>query len=72
MRKHNKSHRRPDFRVKPQSLDESADNMMRAMEKTCEAMRKSNAMLVEINAKLDAIMEHLGVPPKPPAGFVKE
>ncbi|MDE2777883.1 MAG: hypothetical protein OXI77_18300 [Chloroflexota bacterium] len=65
MRKHNKGHPRPDFRVKPRSFDEGVDNILRIME-------ENRRMLLEINAKLDAIMEHLDVPPKPPAGFVKE
>ncbi|MCY3833655.1 MAG: hypothetical protein OXG85_11605 [Chloroflexi bacterium] len=57
--------RNPRTKIKPQSLDESADNVKRAME-------KSNEMLVELNEKLDRLMVHLDVPPKPPAGFVKE
>ncbi len=28
--------------------------------------------IAEINEKLDRLMAHLDVPPKPPAGFVKE
>ncbi len=28
--------------------------------------------LGELNEKLDRLMTHLDVPPKPPAGFVKE
>ncbi len=29
-------------------------------------------MVVELNQKMDAIIEHLDVPYKPPAGFIKE
>ncbi len=32
----------------------------------------SMRQFAEINEKLDRIMAHLDVPPKPPAGFVKE
>ncbi len=65
MARQNKSHRWSDFRGKPRTFDEGADNILRIME-------ENRKMLLEINAKLDAIMEHLGVPPKPPAGFVRE
>ena len=56
---------RPDFTAKPQSFEEGVDNIMRILE-------ENRKMLLELNAKLDAIMAHLDVPPKPPAGFVKE
>ena len=32
----------------------------------------SRRQFAEINEKLDRIMAHLDVPPKPPAGFLKE
>ena len=32
----------------------------------------SMRQFAEINEKLDRLMAHLKVPPKPPAGFVKE
>lgn len=32
----------------------------------------SKRQFAEINEKLDRLMAHLGVPPKPPAGFVRE
>ena len=32
----------------------------------------SKRQFAEINEKLDRLMAHLDVPPKPPAGFVKE
>ncbi len=56
---------RPRTYIKPRSFDEGVDNILRIME-------ENRKMLLEINAKLDAIMEHLDVPPKPQAGFVKE
>ena len=62
---HSKDHPRTDFTDKLQSFDEGVDNIMRIMEET-------RAMLLECNAKLDAIMEHLGVPYEPPAGFGEE
>ena len=37
-----------------------------------EALRRLTEMVEENGRKLDAIMAHLGVPHKPPAGFVKE
>ena len=37
-----------------------------------EALLGLNEQVVEINEKLDAIIKHLEVPYKPPAGFVKE
>jgi len=56
---------RPRTYIKPRSFDEGVDNILRIME-------ENRKMLLELNAKLDAIMAHLGVPPKPPAGFVPE
>ena len=32
----------------------------------------SQQQFAEVNEKLDRLMAHLDVPPKPPAGFVKE
>ncbi len=32
----------------------------------------SRRQFAELNEKLDRLMTHLDVPPKPPAGFVKE
>ncbi len=32
----------------------------------------SRRQFAELNEKLDRLMAHLDVPPKPPAGFVKE
>ncbi len=32
----------------------------------------SQRQFAEVNEKLDRLMAHLDVPPKPPAGFVKE
>ena len=32
----------------------------------------SQRQFAELNEKLDRLMKHLDVPPKPPAGFVKE
>ncbi len=32
----------------------------------------SQQQFAEVNEKLDRLMAHLKVPPKPPAGFVKE
>ena len=32
----------------------------------------SQQQFAEVNEKLDRLMTHLDVPPKPPAGFVKE
>ena len=32
----------------------------------------SRRQFAEVNEKLDRLMAHLNVPPKPPAGFVKE
>ena len=32
----------------------------------------SERQFAEVNEKLDRLMAHLKVPPKPPAGFVKE
>ncbi len=32
----------------------------------------SRQQFAEVNEKLDRLMAHLDVPPKPPAGFVKE
>ena len=37
-----------------------------------EDLRRLTEMVEENGRKLDAIMAHLGVPYKPPAGFVKE
>lgn len=37
-----------------------------------EALRRLTEKVEENEHKLDAIMAHLGVPYKPPAGFVKE
>ena len=37
-----------------------------------EALRRLTEMVEENGRKLDAIIEHLGVPYKPSAGFVKE
>ena len=37
-----------------------------------EALRRLTEMVEENGRKLDAIMAHLDVPYKPPAGFVKE
>ena len=65
MTQHNHGPCRPYPKRKPRTFEEGADNILRIME-------EDRKMLLEINAKLDAIMEHLGVPPKPPAGYVKE
>ena len=32
----------------------------------------SQQQFAEVNEKLDRLMAHLNVPPKPPAGFIKE
>lgn len=32
----------------------------------------SRRQFAELNEKMDRLMKHLDVPPKPPAGFVKE
>ncbi len=32
----------------------------------------SQRQFAEVNEKLDRLMAHLDVPPKPPAGFIKE
>ncbi len=32
----------------------------------------SRQQFAEVNEKLDRLMAHLDVPPKPPAGFIKE
>ncbi len=32
----------------------------------------SQQQFAEVNEKLDRLMAHLDVPPKPPAGFIKE
>jgi len=37
-----------------------------------EALRRLTEMVEENGRKLDAIIKHLDVPYKPPAGFVKE
>ena len=37
-----------------------------------EALRRLTEMVEENGRKLDAIIKHLEVPYKPPAGFVKE
>ena len=62
IRPHSEDHPRTDVTDKPQSFDEGVDNIMRIMEET-------RAIALECNAKLDAIMQHLGVPYEPPARF---
>ena len=37
-----------------------------------ELIMENRSMILEISKKLDAIMEHLKVPYKPPTGFVKD
>jgi len=65
MTQHNKGNPRPYFRGKPRSFDEGVDNILRIME-------ENRKMLLELNDKMDRLLAHLDVPPKPPAGFVKE
>ena len=61
------------------SLVDAADACQVALDRTSQLLEEvhrilleSNAVLVECNAVVDAIMKHLEVPYKPPAGFVKE
>lgn len=65
MKQRNNGPLRPDIGLEPCTFEEGVDNIRRIM-------AEERVMLLEISAKLDAIMAHLGVPPKPPAGFVKE
>ena len=65
MRQHNDCRSRTGITDKPQTFDEGVDNILRILEETHET-------LLECNVMLQAIMEHLGVPYEPPAGFVKE
>ena len=47
-----------------------AENRER-LERVEEVVATNQRQIVEINEKLDRLLAHLDVPPKPPAGFVK-
>ncbi len=51
---------------------DTTDSCPAALDETTRILAENHRMLLEISRKLDAIMEHLKVPYKPPAGFLKE
>ena len=55
-----------------QSVRKAQDDLFDKVDTLEAALLGLNEQVVEINEKLDAIIEHLDVPYKPPAGFVKE
>lgn len=55
-----------------QSARNAQDELFDKVDTFEAALLGLNERVVEINEKLDAIIEHLKVPYKPPAGFVKE
>lgn len=55
-----------------QSVRKAQDDLFDKVDTLEAALLGLNEQVVEINEKLDAIIKHLDVPYKPPAGFVKE
>lgn len=66
-----------------QSVRDGQDDILDRVDAYEEALLRLNQTVVanhewsrqqfaEVNEKLDRLMAHLNVPPKPPAGFVKE
>ncbi|MCY3867726.1 MAG: hypothetical protein OXG68_20005 [Chloroflexi bacterium] len=55
-----------------QSVRNAQDELFEKVDTFEEALLGLNERVSEINEKLDAIIRHLDVPYKPPAGFVKE
>ena len=53
-------------------LLEAADACQVALDETSQVLAKSHEMLLEVNRKLDALMEHLEVPYKSATGFIKD
>ena len=53
-------------------LFDKVDSFEAALLGLTEAVSRNTEDIAEVNRKLDAIIKHLKVPYKPPAGFVKE
>ena len=71
------------FEKEYQSVRDGQDDILNRVDTYEEALLGLNQTVVanhewsrrqfaELNEKLDRLMTHLNVPPKPPAGFVKE
>jgi len=48
------------------------DSLEAALLGLTEAVVENQRQIAALHEKVDAIMKHLDVPPKPPAGFVKK
>ena len=53
-------------------LFDKVDNYEAALLGLTEMVAENSRQIAELNEKMDRLMAHLDVPPKPPTGFVKE
>ena len=53
-------------------LTEAVAENREAIRENREAIRENREMILDNSRKLDALLKHLDVPYKPPAGFLKE
>ncbi|MCY3833656.1 MAG: hypothetical protein OXG85_11610 [Chloroflexi bacterium] len=53
-------------------LFDKVDSFEAALLGLTEMVAENSRQIAVLNEKLDRLMAHLDVPPKPPAGFVKE
>ena len=58
--------------VAQDELFDKVDSFEAALLGLTEMVAENREMILENSRKLDALIEHLDVPYKPPAGFVKE
>ncbi len=55
-----------------QSLRNAQDDILDRVDTYEAALLGLTSTVAELNEKMDRLMAHLDVPPKPPTGFVKE
>ena len=54
------------------ALETRVERLEEAVAENRELIPASQLHLGELNGKMDRLMAHLDVPPKPPAGFIKD